>query len=355
MTGNLFSELTSKPQREIAGANTAARFDYQKDWAFCRMMQMHCTGDDYLVAFEFHDDVLFLTPSSAPAKAEFCQVKTSSATSPRKLTTLTTRPKGKASILAKMFSNLDGICASHDVRVTFVSNNAFEFSDKDICAKDLDEKFRKRLTQKLKTEIPGFEEKQLEKLHFIVTGVSLEAMQSFLDGEAMSLFCEKYGEDHGLNVRTWIRLLKGEIARRNNYPSDKVTTTDELIQHKCIDQPLVEKTLNVMHAKSQQPLDVAAVSSYLTSTGWAQAEIMRFQKKVAQASNDFYNPLNKDVRQIADIMRSNIPGDDGHPTELADFLVLAADKIENNTDIDTVYKDKGYLHALGAIIYYEEI
>ena len=202
MTGDLFTSVAEKPQRETAGSNSASRFDYQKDWAFCRMIRKHIEGEDYLVAFEFHDDVVFLTPSTEPTDAEFCQVKTSKSQTPRKLSTLTARPKGNSSILAKMFSNFEGICASHEINVILVSNNAFEFSDHHVCARDLDQKFRTKIVTKLKEEISGFDETHLEKLHFKVTGVSLEAMNSYLNGEAMTLFSHKFGEDHGLNIST---------------------------------------------------------------------------------------------------------------------------------------------------------
>lgn len=216
MTGSLLDQLTDKPQRETAGADSASLFDYQKDWAFCRMIRKHIDGEDYLVAFEFHDDVVFFTPSTAPQVAEFCQVKTSSSVNPRKLATLTTRPKGNPSILAKMIENFDGVCASNDVHVLLVSNNAFEFSDKDICAKDVEEKYRDKLVDKLKAEIFGFDTAKSARIHFRVTGVSLDAMRSYLNGEAMDLFCDKFGEDHGLNVRTWIRLVQSEIKKKQS-------------------------------------------------------------------------------------------------------------------------------------------
>jgi hypothetical protein len=76
VAADLLEKLASKPQREIAGSDSASRFDYQKNWAFCEMLRRHMAGADYLVAFEFHDDVVFLTPSAAPESAEFYQVKT---------------------------------------------------------------------------------------------------------------------------------------------------------------------------------------------------------------------------------------------------------------------------------------
>lgn len=352
---NLLSDLKSKPQRETAGSDAASRFDYQKNWAFCQMMRKHIADESYLIAFEYHDDVLFLSPADHPTSAEFFQVKTSSASKARTLSSITTRPKGNASIVAKMFSNFDGICSSHDVRVVLVSNNAFEFADKELCAKDLDEKFRRRLLDKLTDEIPGFDQKRLEKLHFLVTGVSLEAMQSFLEGEAMELFCHKFGEDHGLNIRTWIRLIQGEINRRNNHPSDTITTTDELIEKKCIGQALVEGTLNHMHAKTRQTLDVATISNYLTAAGWVMTDLLRLQKKLPEASTDYYNPLNGEVKDIADKMRIIVMDENGSPIDLNSFLDKCVDMAMNDDSFGNIYKQTDYLRALGALVYYDEI
>ncbi len=353
--GSLFSDLTSKPQRETAGSDAATRFDYQKDWAFCQMMRKHIADESYLIAFEYHDDVLVLSPGDHPTSAEFFQVKTSSTSNSRKLSSITARPKGKSSIVGKMFSNFDGICSSHNVRVVLVSNNVFEFADNELCAKDLDEKLRKQLLSKLKDEIPGFDEKLIEKLHFLVTGVSLEAMQSFLEGEAMNLFCHKFGEDHGFNIRTWIRLIKGEIARRNNYPSDKIVTADELIEKKCIDQPFVEGTLDIIHAKSKPTLDVSIIANHLITAGWSSTDVLRLQKNIPEASKDFYNPLNGEAKGIASIMRASVNDQNGVTLELNVFLDKVVDQVMIDNSIGHIYKKTDYLRALGALVYYDEI
>ena len=137
MQKNLLEELLEKPQRETAGSDTSSRFDYQKNWAFCEMLRRHMVNADYLVAFEFHDDTVFLSPSATPPSAEFFQVKTSKSTNARKVTDLTSRAGKPNSILGKMFQNFTGICSSHVVQIILVSNVAFEFSDKNVSAKDL--------------------------------------------------------------------------------------------------------------------------------------------------------------------------------------------------------------------------
>lgn len=352
---SLLKDLTSKAQRETAGSDAASRFDYQKNWAFCQMMRKHLADESYLIAFEYHDDVLFLSPADHPTSAEFYQVKTSSASKPRTLSSITTRPKGNASIIGKMFSNFDGVCSSHDVRVVLVSNNAFEFADKELCANDLDEKFRKRLLEKLTDETPNFDEKHLEKLHFLVTGVSLEAMQSFLEGEAMELFCHKFGEDHGLNIRTWIRLIQGEITRRNNHPSDTIMSTDELIEKKCIGHALVEGTLNHMHEKTRQTLDVVTISIYLTAAGWTMPDLIRLQKKLPVASTDYYNPLNGEVKYIANKMKEASLDENGLRVDLAIFLQDSVNTMLLDDSIGDIYKQRDYLRAMGVLVYHDAI
>ena len=62
MQKDLLSTLTNKTQRETAGSSSSSRFNYQKSWAFCEMLRRHMDKASYLVAFEFHDDVVFLQP-----------------------------------------------------------------------------------------------------------------------------------------------------------------------------------------------------------------------------------------------------------------------------------------------------
>lgn len=41
VSSDLLDDLVSKPQRETAGSDTASRFGYQKNWAFCEMLRRH--------------------------------------------------------------------------------------------------------------------------------------------------------------------------------------------------------------------------------------------------------------------------------------------------------------------------
>ena len=170
----------------------------------------------------------------------------------------------------------------------------------------------------------------------------------------MGLFCHKFGEEHGLNIRTWIRLIKGEIARRNNYPSDKIVTTDELIER--MHRPaLVERTLDIMHLKSKQTLDVSTIANHLSAAGWSYVDIMRLQKNIPIASKDFYNPLNGEVKDIANIMRNCILNESGTALELNDFLDKVVNHSIEEVRIGNIYRQTDYLRALGTLVYYDGI
>jgi hypothetical protein len=350
MQKNLLDSLIEKPQRETSGSDTSARFSYQKSWAFCQMLRKHLEHADYLVAFEFHDDVVFLSPSSAPKSVEFFQVKTSKSATPRTLASLLSRPEKANSILGKMFLNFDGLLAVHDVRVILVSNVAFEFSGHDVSAKDIAEKYRIKIISKLKDEIPDFAEAQVDRLHFIISGVSIEAMHSFLHGEAMQLFNSQFGEGHGYNVHSWVRLLHSEIARKNDYASDKVKTVDDLISKKCIGRKIVEDSLELLLSNKRLSPDMALVNDELKAAGWPPQDLMRMGKKMPQAVSDFTDSTNlesgKFVQRLEELFLQF-----GAPN-LPEFIAEAEQEL--HASLRAPY-DLPYLRALSVVVYYEKI
>ncbi|MDA9499674.1 dsDNA nuclease domain-containing protein [Bradyrhizobium sp. CCBAU 11357] len=351
MRKSLLEALVEKPQRETSGSDTSARFDYQKGWAFCQMLRRHMEQADYLVAFEFHDDVLFLTPSAAPTSAEFFQVKTSSAASPRKLASLLLRPKKSNSILGKMFLNFDGLLSGNEVQVILVSNVAFEFAGKDISANELPKTVRTKIITKLKDEIQSFDVEKFEKLHFIVSGVSIEAMHSYLHGEAMELFNSQFGEGHGFNVHSWVRLIHSEIARKNNYASDKIATVDDLISKKCIGRKVVNESLELLSSQKRKAPDMTLVNIELKDAGWASQDLMRMGKRMPQAVTDFTDPTNLEagelVNQLEELFSSQ-----PDVANLSHFIGLAEQELR--ALLRAPY-DLAYLRALSVVIYYEKI
>ena len=64
----LKNALIYVPQREVSGSRTAARLDYQKNWALKKMLKKHTDNLNYVFVFEFHDDGLFLILQPTPEK-----------------------------------------------------------------------------------------------------------------------------------------------------------------------------------------------------------------------------------------------------------------------------------------------
>jgi hypothetical protein len=351
IVADLLGDLLAKPQRETAGSDTSSRFDYQKNWAFCQMLRRHMDGADYLIAFEFHDDVLFLEPKPASGTAEFFQVKTSKSAKPRRLADLTSRGGKPNSILGKMFKNFTGIWSSHTVKVVLVSNVAFEFADSDLCATDLDPKYRDKIVEKLKAELPGFLEDQVNNLHFMITGVSIHAMQSILHGEAMGLFKSHFGEEHGRNVHSWVRLLQSEIARKNNYPSNKIVSVPELISKKCIARSFVEESLSIISARARPVLDMAIVGAELKSAGWSASDLIRLSKRIPDAIADYTDGTNLEAASMVKGLEELFVNTS--VTELSKFISDAENKILPS--LGAPYRDRIYLAAMSLLVFHEKI
>ena len=190
----------------------------------------------------------------------------------------------------------------------------------------------------------------------MVTGVSLDAMQSYLDGEAMELFCSKFGEDHGLNVRTWIRLVQGEITRRNNHPSDDIKTADELVGKKCIDAPFVEGTLTTIRERSRARVDIGFVSKLLIDAGWKQADVSALAEENTSSQQRFLQRFEQRSRSAGPRTSKNKSTiRTGRKKMFRSFWRTSSPLSRlREVRLTLICKPTTY-RALGVLIYYEEI
>lgn len=356
MSKTLLEELLKKPQRETAGADTNLRFDYQKNWAFCEMIQRHLKGAEYLVAFEFHDDVVFMEPSSKPVSVDFCQVKTKKTSNVALgfyLSRKVAKEGKKPSILGKMYENFDGIGAGHEVKTMLVSNVPFSFCAGNSCAVDLKENDVKKIKSKLIEELLSFDEERLKQVHFLTTGVSLDAMQSYLLGEVSELFKEELGEGHGVNMHAWTRLVQDEISRKNNIDSNTISTTSDLKLKKCVDREFLSNTIQLVANNTTCAPDMALINAELKENGWSTTDLMKMGKKISNAVADYTNPINSDASELK--MRLEKLFHTETPDSLPKFLSRSLANISNLTDNLFPYSEKFYFLAFAVIVFNEEI
>src|SRR5689334_18860686 len=74
--GSLLDVIFQVKPREVSGSRSSNRSDYQKSWAFCLLLKLHRTRQDYLVLFDYHDDVVVLDSAGSPSAIDFYQIKT---------------------------------------------------------------------------------------------------------------------------------------------------------------------------------------------------------------------------------------------------------------------------------------
>lgn len=100
---------------------------------------------------------------------------------------------------------------------------------------------------------------------------------------------------------------------------------------------------------------IGFVSKLLVDAGWKQADVLRLQKKIPQASNDFYNAANDEVEALARDIKTYIYDANGEEKDVPEFLgdILAA--LAKTGGSFNPYLQADYLRALGVLVYYEEI
>lgn len=352
---DLLKDLISKPQREVAGASTAARFDFQKCWALCEMIDRHCSGQDYVVAFEFHDDVLFFDAETNPNEVEFCQVKTSDSPKPRKLSSITSRRKPKNSIVGKMLKNVDGLADYPTAKLVLVSNNVFEFSDTVICAKDLEEKHRTKLADKITDELPALNEDILDRIYFRVVQIPIEQVETYLRGKAVDLFESRFGSDFTEAVLPWLRVVIGEASRKNNFPPDSVSDVPTLIEKKCIARSFVETSLDVVEARHRPAPQIGSLVAKLLMEGWDAKDTTRIEKQTATAAADFTDPQNTECTLLCDAIREALSNGPNSADGLGVVLTDTYKTLDTSGAIPHPYNDLGYMHALILLVFHESV
>ncbi len=127
---NLTDQLVNTPQREKGGSLAIQRLDYQVAWGITHLFELHASGNDYAVGFEFHDDIIVIDSASNPSKVRFYQVKTKTSDKNWTLNSLTksTLEDGVAqsSIAGKMLANQIKFSEQTD-HLGFVSNRPCTF------------------------------------------------------------------------------------------------------------------------------------------------------------------------------------------------------------------------------------
>jgi hypothetical protein len=353
MANDSLKKVVAKAQREVAGADASSRFDYQKSWAFCEMIRRHIAGQPYLVAFEFHDDVVFFDSASAPRSAEFYQVKTREGVKLRTSAELLQRKASKNSILGKMCLNFSGIAATMNVSVGLVSNVAFKFAPTDAAFTTIPPDEQTAIKTKLKAELPSFASSNLKQMRFLVFPVAIGDIQTHVHGRAVDLVAHKYGPTITFNVLGWLLGVQAEIKRKNSIKPDKITTVAELLSEKCLDNIFIDYTLTRAVEAHEPPVSISLVAQDLKAAGWETVDVVRVEKGLVQAFADYRNPKDLECQRMADAIGKQLdaaPDAAIAPAIAAARLALSAQGFSTRP-----YSDPFYQAALTVIVWHERL
>lgn len=247
------SRLASIQPSDTAGATAKNRFDYQRDWILCRMLELYETGHDFIVVCDYHDDVLVLDADPACASVDFFQVKTKAAdrfTVGRLLNRKKLKDGAGHSILGKLYAHrftFAGVVGS----TTLVTNlhprmqAAVPPSIEDRVrwtVIDLASDVQNMIKDKLADELASLGTVMLDdSLKFETTPLPVAGHDTFARG-LLAEFLHRL-DGHGEHpVLALYRAVVDEIDRRSGREGAFETSSD-LVEHKCVTRSMFEVVL----------------------------------------------------------------------------------------------------------------
>lgn len=358
-----------KPVREKGGSIASNRLDYQKDWSLCKLLEIHESGNDYVLIFEHDDDLLILDSEDKPKKISFYQVKTKD-TGNWKLGDLIKRPsseKLKLSYLGKLYSNKIKYGKKTN-SLNFISNAKFDISSdkfgeglklKEICLNECNKKELNKISNQLKVEHTLKGNPECGIIFLKVSDLSLSDSSSHTKGK-ISDFISKLNPDKNYRVDLIYKEIFNEIRRKCNYesmPSD----LNELKSHKGISKKQFTKMLEVMgmSGDSQKFDDIWNISQQRLNQEKEDVKIIisikrewiRYEANIIDQTDSLHIKLCSLIKMlIEDYVKDNKKIE-----SLKEFLNTILERYkqsEFNKNYQEVYND-GYIKAVILGKYYE--
>lgn len=249
----LAGALMSLPQGEIGGIVASDRFDYQKDWTLCKLLELHDSGADYVIICEFHEDVSIVDHPSDPTQVTFYQIKTDES---KKWTVarLVRQSKGKKGFLPSILGKLCGKKLSADsctVLYRFASNARYSIKSEDGSSLESSEVFTlaqihkddlKKLVDALSGELQAVPSPELLGSVQFEVGLALGSHSDITIGK-LATFVEKYAPGCSIRVSAFYRAIFDEIRRRTSSPRPTSSFSD-VCQSKGISRAAFNKMLS---------------------------------------------------------------------------------------------------------------
>ncbi|MBG8555743.1 dsDNA nuclease domain-containing protein [Hymenobacter guriensis] len=271
-------EVFSILPREKGGSTASNRFDYQKNWAICKILELHAKPDDYLVSFEYHDDIIIFDSSLDPQKISFFQVKTQTEKVTHwKIGDLLKRSKNKAgqlknSYLGKMYDNIikykgqvESLCFVTNAKIKgSLSNNVncddvLGFKCGELCDVDLN-----KILDGLKIEYSLSDLGNFKDIMFFKVGQLSIAKHDQLAKAELADFIEAKFPGKKYQVVTLYKNIFEEVRRKSNV-EETITDFQTLKEKKSISRDDFEKYLAMVTSDDKLELTISRVEGRLNA------------------------------------------------------------------------------------------
>lgn len=310
MNDSLIDSFVGTPPRESGGAIASNRFDFQKDWALCKLLSLHSEQDDYLLILDYHEDIVLFDSSKDPQKADFFQIK--SKKSGNWTISSLTKPKNSdalSSIFGKLFNN--HILFKDNARsIFFVSNqgtNCVLKNSKDstvykeICFSDIDTSGKKKLSDNVKFTASNYSDLEgLNKFCIRKTELSVNEHTTHTKGRLVDFFDTHYPDKH-ISAPLAYKTIFDEIRMKTNVEMI-CTSLSELSTHKGISHNDFSNMVNLLVDQFNAKELWQNVSAQLMSEGYVFAEIKRIERNWKEyiinrmdSNNELLNGLKDDI------------------------------------------------------------
>lgn len=129
----LAEKIAALPPLDVGGPIAANRFDYQKNWTLCELMELYSSCDDFVVICDYHEDVSILDSTTNPSEIKFYQVKTKNkgTWSVKKLVDRPIKSASQGHSYVARLTHMKDSLPGENVKLFFVTNTEFSFFPQD--------------------------------------------------------------------------------------------------------------------------------------------------------------------------------------------------------------------------------
>ena len=306
---DFLNAFTEKPVRESGGSRASNRFDYQKNWSLCELLELHSNNSDYLMVFEHHDDIVVFNSQANPSEAIFYQVKSKSSGN-WTIPALTKRKDGSPSVLEKLYQNHLNF-PENASKLVFASNQPLSAKLKDgtkavdlgkIKFSDLSSADKEKIHSNVEPENNNYcDLLGLQKIETRKNKLKLEDHTVFTKGKLVEFFEELHPESE-IHVSLVYKTFFDEIRRKSNF-EDSLNSVKDLVIYKGIGKSDFEKMIGAVVTRVSDANIWSEAHSQLQAEGFSFNEIRQIRSEwqnyiVAKmdATNEVHNRLCRDIQ-----------------------------------------------------------